>query len=424
MASPRLDLLFVSIYPASPARYGGQRRLEGLMKELARRHAVTALSLIDPTEDPRPFEQAMRAYCPEVTLVPSRGEGVAKRLGQLRALVSRSSFEARHSAVPGFQDALDRVLSARDFDAVVLSTALSLSRHRFRRPGATGRRPLLLLDEHNVEFDLQRQLAGTGSLLRRLHHGVNWRKLRREEVEDWVRLDGVTFTSALDEQRARALAPAMRSAVVPNAVDVAFFRPRPEDPPADRHTVMFFGINDYYPNTDGILFFAREVWPLLADSHPRARLKIVGPRPTPEILALRGERVSVEGAVDDVRPHLASAAAVVVPIRVGGGTRFKVLEAMAMAKPVVSTTLGAEGIDGVHERQLLLADAPAAFAASVGRLLDDPALGAKLGQAARALAHERYSWESAAGRLESFIGELLDGAPASPAEPRRRSTGG
>src|SRR5262249_43592053 len=162
--------------------------------------------------------------------------------------------------------------------------------------------------------------------------------------------------------------------------------------------------------TDSILFFVREVWPRLAASHPQVRLKIVGPRPTPEILALRNERIEVTGAVDDVRAHLAAAAGVIVPLRVGGGTRFKVLEAMAMGKPIVSTTIGAEGIDVVHERHLLLADEPAQLAAAVGRVLDDAGLAARLGEEGRLLVTSSYSWEAAAGRLEEFLRELLAGA--------------
>jgi len=303
-------------------------------------------------------------------------------------------------------------LSRRDFDIIILSAGLFLSRYRFRQAPLRDALPRLVLDEHNIEFDLQRQMAKTGSLLRRIHNAVNWPKLRREEIDDWRRFNGVTFTSIRDEEQARALVPSMRSVVVPNAVDLLSFRPCPGDPPSDGCTVMFFGINDYYPNTDGILFFVREVWPRLAASHPRVRLKIVGPRPTPEILAQRHARVDVTGAVDDVRTHLAEAAAVIVPLRLGGGTRFKILEALAMAKPIVSTTIGAEGIDVVHERHLLLADEPAQFAAAVGRVLDDRSLAARLGEEGRALVNASYSWDAAARRLERFLRDVLSAGAA------------
>jgi glycosyltransferase involved in cell wall biosynthesis len=403
----QLNILFVSLYPASPPQFGGQRRLEGLMKELARRHEVSAAALFDPETDPAPSERAMRAYCREVVLVPGRGEGFAKRLAQARSLLSPDSFESRHFALPQFQSALEQLLSRRHFDVVVVAAGLFLTRYLFGGTRSRDAMPRRVLDEHNIEFDLQRQMTGIGSPLRRIHNSVNWRKLRREEIREWRRFDGVTFTSKPDEERARALVPSMRSAVIPSAVDPRAFRPEPGDPGPDGRTVMFFGINDYYPNSDGILFFIREVWPLLAASHPQARLKIVGPRPTPEILAQRSARVEVTGPVDDVRAHLATAAAVIVPLRLGGGTRLKIVEAMAMSKPIVSTTIGAEGIDVVHERHLLLADEPAQFAAAVGRVLDDASLAARLGEEGRALVTARYSWEAAARSLEGFLRDVL-----------------
>jgi glycosyltransferase involved in cell wall biosynthesis len=424
MSFERLNILFASAYPASPPQWGGQRRLEGLMKELARRHEISAAALFNPELDPERSERAMRAYCRDVTLVPARGERTTKRLAQARSLFSRNSFEAGYFALPAFQRALDQLLSRRDFD-IVLIFGLFLSSYRFRQAPLKDTLPLLVLDEQNIEFDLQRQMTKTGSLLRRIHNAVNWPKLRREEVDHWRRLDGVTFTSTSDEERARVLAPSMHSRVVPNAVDLRSFRPGPGDRPSDGCTLMFFGINDYPPNTDGILFFIREIWPRLAASHPRARLKIVGPRPTPEILAQRNARVEVTGAVDDVRAHLVEAAAVVVPLRLGGGTRLKILEAMAMAKPIVSTTIGAEGIDVVHERHLLLADEPAQFAEAVGRVLDNARLAAQLGEEGRALVHARYSWDASARRLEGFLCELLaiSAAASSPSTPRQSSQG-
>jgi glycosyltransferase involved in cell wall biosynthesis len=133
----------------------------------------------------------------------------------------------------------------------------------------------------------------------------------------------------------------------------------------------------------------------------------VGQQPTPEILSFQGPRIEVTGKVDDLRPHLSSAALTVVPLRIGGGTRFKILEAMAMARPVVSTAIGAEGIEARPGQDILLADDPVAFAEAVGRVLDDPRLGNEMGRLGRALVEARYSWDAAGGRLEAFFLELL-----------------
>jgi glycosyltransferase involved in cell wall biosynthesis len=146
---------------------------------------------------------------------------------------------------------------------------------------------------------------------------------------------------------------------------------------------------------------------------PQARLSIVGRRPPEEILAYRSPDVLVTGAVDDVRPYLESAAVVVVPLRLGSGTRLKILEAMAMGKAVVSTTLGAEGIDVVAGQNILLADDPATFASQIRRLLENPSLAARIGAAGRRLVEERYSWRSSVERLSTFYGEVLDARAAS-----------
>ena len=402
-----MRILFVSAYPASPATYGGQRRLEGLMSGLARRHEVSAAALANPRFDISVAEREMRRYCDDVILVRSRSEDRGKRMLQLRTLFSRRSFESHFLQVPEFQPALDAALTKKPVDAIIVSAALGMGGYRLKQAPPGKPTPRIVFDDHNIEFDLQRQLSRAGSVMRRLHYTINWRKVRREELEEWRSRDGVTFTSVPDRDRALSRIPSLRAAVVPNAVDVSAFEPREADPPPDGATVMFFGINDYYPNTDGILFLLREIWPRIASSHPRARLKIVGPRPTPEILAHRSDRIEVTGRVDDLRRHIASASVMVVPLRLGGGTRLKVLEAMAMGKPIVSTVIGAEGIAAVHDEHLLLVDQPDQFAAAVGSLLDDPNRGAQLGRRGRALVTERYSWSAAADEMERFLSEIV-----------------
>ena len=159
-----------------------------------------------------------------------------------------------------------------------------------------------------------------------------------------------------------------------------------------------------------MIHFINDIWPRIAAAHPEARCKIIGGRPPATLLALAGPRVELTGFVADLRPHLAAAAAVVVPLRLGGGTRLKIVEGMAMGKAIVSTTLGAEGIEAVPGRDLLSEDEPAAFADAVNRLLAEPSLAARIGQSARQLAVERYSWSGAARVLEDFYRRILEDA--------------
>jgi glycosyltransferase involved in cell wall biosynthesis len=367
---------------------------------------------VDNEVDVEECRRAMQAYCSDVVLVPRPyvGEGFAKRLFQLQSLASTRSFERRIAAAPAMQRALDRVLLARRFDLVNLEFSFLGDCH-LRQAPPNQRLPRLVVASHNVDYELARQYARAGrSLAHRLYAGVNWRKLRREELRAYRDADGVYLCSAEDQRRLLDEIPGARTAVIPNAADVEYYQPRPADPPPDGRTVVFFGLLSYAPNVDGVIYFVQKVWPRVAEAHPEARLKIIGGKPPRSLQLLAGPRVELTGFVPDLRPHLAAAAAVVVPLRLGGGTRLKIVEAMAMGKAIVSTTLGAEGIEAVPGRDLLIDDQPEAFAEAVNRLLGDPQLAARIGQSARGLAVERYSWGGAARALERFYHGVLEAA--------------
>jgi polysaccharide biosynthesis protein PslH len=421
MSPERLSILFVSQMPASPPRFGAQARMHGLMTELARHHDLTAVMLVDDEFDPEECRRAMQAYCREVVLVPNPygREGLTKRLLQLRSLGSTRSFERLRVSVPALQRALDEILRTRRFDVVNLEFSF-LGHCDLRQSPPGEKRPPLVVDSHNIDYDLARQYARAGGgLTRRLYAGVNWRKLRREELGTYRDADGVCLCSATDEARLLDEVPGARTTVIPNAADVEYYQPRPSDPPPDGRTVVFFGLLSYVPNIDGVTCFLQDIWPRIAEAHPQARCKIIGGSAPPSLQALAGPRVELTGFVPDLRPHLAGAAAVVVPLRLGGGTRLKIVEAMAMGKAIVSTTLGAEGIEAVAGRDLLIEDQPAAFADAVIRLLSEPALAARIGQSARQLAVERYAWSGAARALESFYRLILD-ARTCPDRPAVR----
>jgi polysaccharide biosynthesis protein PslH len=411
MSPDRLNILCVSQMPASPPRFGAQARVHGLMTQLARHHDLTAVMLVDKEFDAEECRQAMQAYCRDVVLIPNPyvHDGLAKRLGQLRSLTSTRSFERRQVTVPALQRALDRVLRANRFDLVNLEFSF-LGECCLRQAPPGKKLPALVVDSHNIDYDLARQYARDGSsLVRRLYASANWRKLRREELGTYCSADGVYLCSAADERRLLDEVPEARTTVIPNAADVEYYQPRPTDPPPDGRTVVFFGLLSYVPNIDGVTHFVQDIWPWIAEAHPEARCKIIGGRPPPSLLALAGPRVELTGFVSDLRPHLAAAAAVVVPLRLGGGTRLKIVEAMAMGKAIVSTELGAEGIEVVPGRDLLIEDEPRAFADAVNRLLAQPSLAARIGQSARQLAVERYAWSEAARALEIFYRQILEG---------------
>lgn len=411
MSLRRLNILCVSQMPASPPRFGAQARMHGLMTQLARNHDLTAVTLVDDQFDTEECRLAMQAYCREVVLVPNPhpSDGLSKRLMQLQSLASGQSFERLRLRVPALQQALDRVLHAMSFDVVNLEFTF-LGNYHLRQAPSGQRLPALIVDSHNIDYALARQYARAGGLTRRLYAGVNWRKLRREELQTYRDADGVYLCSTADQQRLLEQVPGAHTLVIPNAADVEYYQPRGTDPQPDGHTVVFFGHLSYFPNVDGVTYFVQEIWPRIAAVHPTARLRIIGGQAPPSLQELARPGIELAGFVPDLRPHLAEATAVVVPLRLGGGTRLKIVEAMAMGKAIVSTTLGAEGIEAVPGRDLLVEDEPAAFAEAVNRLLAEPSLAARIGQSARQLAVQQYAWRGAARALESFYREILDGS--------------
>ncbi len=351
-----------------------------------------------------------RSYCHAVYAYDNLDSEDArlKRKRQLRSLASRFSYEhnlGRRRV--DFQSKLDALLEETAFDVIQVEFC-TLAGFDFAKRKAGTR---LVLDEHNIEYDLLRRSALAASGMRKVYNEVNWRKLRREELGAWRRFDGVVLTSERDQRLLHEHRPEARTCVVPNAANVDEFRPAERAPIAKR--ILFFGVLGYYPNEDGIEFFVDQVLPLILRRHPDAELVLVGPGAKEPVERRVGASVKLAGFVDDVQAAIDDAAVVIVPLRVGGGTRLKIVEAMAKGKAIVSTSLGAEGIELEHGRHGLIADDAESFASAVCRLFEDEALALRLGTAARQQAVAKYSWTAAALRLEAFYRELGAGEERS-----------
>lgn len=399
-----MKILVVAPYLPSPPRFGGQRRIDGLARELASRHDVSVLAFNGTDEWEHQSVEATSAFCREVRTLPDYEprEPGAKRKGQLRSLLSPKSYEhALTSRRDDFQRALDEMLAATDFDIVQVEF-MQMAPFRFDR---ARNRPLLVLDEHNIEYDILRRTAAAGTgVTRRVYNAVNWRKLAREERSAWRRFDGVAITSDRDESLLREQQADCRTAVIPNGVDIHGF-PRSTEP-TDPGSILFFGAINYFPNADGVAYFVDDIFPAIRARRPDATFRVLGPGAGDDVLARQGDGVEIVGMVDDVNPHIDRAAVVVVPLRIGGGTRLKIVEALSKGKAVVSTRIGAEGIDVVDGEHVLLADDPRDIADRVEQVLADPRLAQRLGDAGRRLAEERYSWAVVTDRLERFYETL------------------
>jgi sugar transferase (PEP-CTERM/EpsH1 system associated) len=393
-----LRVLVVSSQFPYPPRFGFATRVYQLARQLASRHDVTLLSAVAPEE--RAHVESLRGELDarvEVVELPHRSVP-RKRLLQVSSVLSPTPYACRAAYSARFQGAIDDLCARRRFDAIQLESSL-LCTFRFPREAA------LVLDEHNIEYEVFRRMqAGERSAARRAFNGLEHRRFRRFEQSWWRRAEGCVFTSRREEQIVRELAPQTPTAVVPNGVDIDYFRPGEKD--VEPRTLVFNGLLKYRPNLDGAAYLVEEVWPLVLRSCPDARLTIVGRGDAPDLERLRRPGVSVTGEVDDIRPYLQRAAVVTVPIRLGGGTRFKVLEGLAMGKAMVSTTLGCEGIDVEDRRHLLVADTPEDFARAVVRLFDAPQEARALGRSGRALIEDAYSWEAAGAALERLYERL------------------
>ena len=296
------------------------------------------------------------------------------------------------------QRELDGLLAGGSFDVVQVESVRMMG---FRFPQNVP----VVLDEHNIEFELMARLSkGERSLTRRAFNAVEHMKLRRVEIGAWKAADACLVTSEREEPIVRSEAPGTRVFTVPNGVDTDFFSPTQDAPEPD--SLVFTGLLSYRPNVDAVHHLVEEIFPLIVQQRPGCTLTIVGDGES-AVRHLERPGVRFTGVVPDVRPYLRRAAVVVVPVRIGGGTRLKVVEAFAVGKPVVSTSLGAEGIRARDGEHLLIGDTAEAFAAQVVRLLGDRDQAARLGAAAATLARAHYSWVDAATKIDEIYQSVV-----------------
>jgi glycosyltransferase involved in cell wall biosynthesis len=271
---------------------------------------------------------------------------------------------------------------------------------------------------HNVESVIwQRMAEAETNPLKRWYVRQQWRKFERFEQWAYSTAPLTVAVSPADAFRIRTEYAGRRVEVIDNGVDTEFFRP--DDTPRDPKRVLFLGSLDWRPNLDGVRWLLDAVWPKVVAREPTARLALVGRRPPQWLRQRVAATASVElhADVPDVRPHLAAAGVLAVPLRVGGGSRLKILEALAAGTPVVSTTVGAEGLDLQGDRHLRLADDAEALTGALLAGMADPSADARLAEAGRRRVLDRYDWGGLADRLDA-VWQDLAGVAQSRWQPR------
>jgi glycosyltransferase involved in cell wall biosynthesis len=265
----------------------------------------------------------------------------------------------------------------------------------------------VVLFQHNVEHMIWKRLRDVERTpWRRVLLEVEWKKMRRYEALACEKADLTLAVSDADRELLAQCAPRATIRTIPTGVDTAYFHPNgAEEAPT---SLVFTGAMDWYPNEDGVIYFIDTILSAIRRSVPEVSLSVVGRNPSERLRSVAARAgVHVTGTVEDVRPHVARATICVVPLRVGGGTRLKIFEAMAMGKAVVSTTVGAEGLPVVPGHHLLLADGVEDFANAVTSLLRDPGRRQRLGRAGRRLVQDHHSWTQVAQEFELHSEEVL-----------------
>jgi sugar transferase (PEP-CTERM/EpsH1 system associated) len=379
-----------------PVSQGAKIRDYHLLREVAKEAEVVILALCkdDPVNlDPRQLLQ----FCAAVeTYVPPERRPWMSLAAHWRAGRPMASYPYYYEA---FAKRITVLALRHRVDLVQIEHSF-LAPYRDAIPGDC--RAILSL--HNIGEQQYGSMVGLSTS--RLPSLLKAMAMRRWEG-DWARrFDRCITVSATDADWLRQRAPRQAITVVENGVDCERLRPLP--PPAAGNALLFVGLLVYSPNADAVIHFVRHILPLVRRSTPGARLMIVGRKPPRDVQALTAQDgVELYDDVADVTPFYQRARACVVPLRAGGGTRLKILEAMAMGRPVISTSKGCEGLEVTHGNQLLVADSPAAMAAEVARVLASPELARDLCARARQWVEERHDWRILGARLRRLYREVL-----------------
>ncbi len=398
-----MRLLWVKAGKLLPPDTGGKIRSYHLLRHLATRDELVLLSYYGGSRDEQ-YERSLRQTFPRAvplwTGSPETGPAAAIHyLSRIPRLAPYAVTKFTSTAVRGV---VRRWLADGRFDVAVcdfLSASLN-----FPARCAT---PLVLF-QHNVESALwQRQARHERNPLKRAAFVLEAAKMTRYERAAVRRFPHVIAVSEQDRQAMVSLTESRRISVVPTGVDLAQYQPA-AGREASEPVVLFLGSMDWEANVDAVLYFCRQIWPLVRAAVPGAVFRIVGRNPHVSVRELAGEGVEVVGSVPSVVEHLERAAVVVVPLRIGGGTRLKIFEAMAAGRAVVATSIGAEGLDVVHGQDILLADDEQTFAREVIALLRDAGARRRL-EAAAALSASRFDWSVSAARFAAVLHAVAAG---------------
>lgn len=389
-----MRVLFLTSEFPYPPYAGAPLRNFGLIEGLAAEHEIWLLSFRGELALPA-AQSPLRSYCAQIATIPRPERSRWDRLRDL--LFSARADIARRFYSTDFAAQLQDWLRATTFDLVQienLEMAIYLPEIRAMQPDVP-----VIYDAHNAEFALQQRIYETerGSLLRlpgAVYSYIQAQRVGAFEREVCRQVDHIIAVSDTDARLLRGLGTDTPITVVPNGISTSIYQ-QPASQPIDlqQPALLFTGKMDYRPNVDAALWFAEEILPLIRQGLPDAHFYVVGQSPHPRLDVLRGQAgITLTGLVPAVLPYLQATSVFVVPLRMGSGTRLKVLQAMAVGRPIVSTTIGAQGLSITDGEELFLADTAKEFARAVIRIQENPEQMAAMGEKARAFVRQHYDW--------------------------------
>jgi len=406
-----MKILFLHKQILFPRDTGGKIRVLNLLVHLGKRHAIDYVCTLRPGEEIH--LPAMRDLGLNLETVPAREprRGSPGFYAQaLRNLAASIPYNVARNTDPALRERCADLIARRDYDLVICDTVIMVN-HLLNLAVLSDAttRPALILFQHNVESQiLKRHAEVAGNPLKRAYMAAQYRRMVRFEAEAGRAFDRVIAVSEADRQTFMNFYGWDHVDAIETSVDLDYFQPWPQ--PRRRDRVVFVGSMDWMPNQDGVRRFLKTIWPRIRQARPEATFQVVGRRPPLEFTAGFDGRDGVEvvGTVPDVRPYLAEASVAVVPLWVGGGTRLKIYEAMAMATPVVSTAIGAEGLPLTPGHHYLQANDDATFAQAVADLLANPDRAHNLGRIAHTFVASRFGTEPIAAQFEGVCQRTLE----------------
>ncbi len=389
-----------------PADSGAPIRILSLIKGLSQTEEVDILGIEFERVGDQDLAQ-LRNYCRKIFLAPWKKKPKLLQMGAIfRRVLTGEPFETKYTDSEELRRLLYKVTGEENYNIIIIEHSVNSGLLSSLHPKHAAK---TILSMHNTAFmQFYRMYQYERKASRKFKLLLSWLPMQRWEPRIAARFDKVAAVSEPDKNLLLSKNPKLDIEIVPNGVDTEVLRPLPLI--GREKNIVIVGTMDYEPNADGVLYFHREIFPLIKEKVPGCTLSVVGKKPPVEICRLSNvSGIAVQGDVGDVKPYYAKAMVSAVPLRSGGGTRLKILEAMALGTPVVSTSIGCEGLDVENGRNILIADEPPDFAQRVTDLMTDTGQWNQIAREGRALVEDKHDWGRISEHYRNMLHELVSG---------------